>query len=287
MSSSKTSELIAKAKAIRVREHRLRPNLRLRTQAEIIEFIHEKGLVSTLGGNELPSFISAILGKTWRPSAKGFASWTDWWSTKISGQSVAHISREIEGREDILATRVFRRTKTFVSSKLWPFLDSIVKHYQDPAIKRKIFANTELRILEAVEKVGPIRTDHLRMRLNLEEKGNNSKFHRSLVNLESYALIVGFEDPRPEKHLHGNIWQTWDRRAHQERSGNSLSYREALAKLLVTTVDSCILAREDQIPKWFEWSSDTQAAKEQSLLDGVVLKSGKYLVSSKVSDVNN
>jgi hypothetical protein len=45
----------------------LKPNLRLKTQDEIIEFIHEESLVSALGGNELPSFISAILGKPWRP----------------------------------------------------------------------------------------------------------------------------------------------------------------------------------------------------------------------------
>jgi hypothetical protein len=249
---------------------------------EILEFIHEKGLVSALGGNELPSFISAILGKPWRPSAKGFAGWTDWWSTKISGQPLAAVSREIEGREDILATRIFRRTKTFVSNRLWPILDSIVKHNQDLAIKLKILSNIELRVLETIEKAGTIRTDHLRKRLNLEAKENNSKFHRSLRNLESYALIVGFEDPHPEKHLHANIWQTWDERTHDTRGLGGLSYREALAKLLVKTVDACVLAREDQIPRWFEWSSDMRAATKQALLNGAIQKFDHHVASSKL-----
>src|SRR5437660_11876203 len=124
--SAKANALIRKAEAIRVREHRLKPSLRLKTQGEIIEFIHNKGLVSTPGGNELPSFISGILGKPWKPSAKGFSCWLDWWSIKISGQPVAHVSRYIEGRKDILATRRFRGTKTYATAELRPNVVIIV-----------------------------------------------------------------------------------------------------------------------------------------------------------------
>jgi hypothetical protein len=206
----------------------------------------------------------------------------DWWSIKISGQSVARVSREIEGRNDILATRIFKRTKTFVSSTLWPILGPIVEHHQDPEVEGRTLSDLELKILESIESEGSIRTDRLRKKLKLEAKENNSKFHRSLINLESYALIVGVEDPNPEKHLHANIWQTWGNRTQKGKSHSSLSYSEALSKLLVKTVDACILAREDQIPRWFKWSSDMEAAKEQLLLDGAILKSGQYLVSSKV-----
>ena len=285
--SAKNNAFIRKAEAIRVREHRLKPSLRLKTQGEITEFIHDKGLVSVLGGNELPSFISAILGKPWKPSAKGFSGWMDWWSIKISGEPVARASRDIEGRKDILATRIFRRTKTFVSNKLWPILDPIVKHHRDPAIKREILSDVELKILETIGTEGSIRTDRLRKKLKLETKENNSKFHRSLTNLESYALIVGVEDPHPEKHLHANIWQTWDTRTQEGKSHASLPYSEALSKLFVKTIDACVIAREDQIPTWFEWSSEMQAAKEQSLLNGAILRSGDYLVSSKVHNVNS
>jgi hypothetical protein len=211
----------------------------------------------------------------------------DWWSIKISGQSVAHVSREIEGRRDILSTRIFRRTKSFVSNKLWPILDTIVRHHQDPAVKQQILSDLELKILETIGTEGSIRTDRLRKKLKLEAKENNSKFHSSLNNLESYALIVGVEDPHPEKHLHANIWQTWDSRTHEGTSRNSILYNEALGKLLAKTIDVCVLVREDQIPKWFEWTSDMQQVKEKLLSDGAVLRSGPYLVSSKVRDVNN
>src|SRR5438876_8820192 len=145
-SGSNAKELIGKAQKIRGQEHRLKPSLRLKTQEEICKFIHDRGLVSALGGNELPSLISAILGRPWRPSAKGFTGWNDWWSVKISGQSVARVSREIERRRDILATRIFRRTKTFVSDELWPELDSMVKHHQVPEVKWKNFSDLEQKL---------------------------------------------------------------------------------------------------------------------------------------------
>ena len=282
-----TSQLVRKAEAIRIREHRLKPTLRLKTEDEIVEFIHNQGLVSALGGNELPSFISSILGKPWKPSRKGFSGWLDWWSIKISKHPVAHISREIEGRKDILATRIFRRTKTFVSNKLWPILDPIVKHHQDLAGRHQILSDMEIGILETIETEDSIRTDHLRKKLKLEERKNNSRFHRSLHNLESYALIVGVEDPHPEKHLHANIWQTWDKRTRQQGHRSSLSYNEAQERLLVKTVDACVLVLENQIPSWFKWSSDMQEAKQQCLKEGAILKSGRYLVSCKTETVIN
>jgi hypothetical protein len=287
VSGSNAKQLIENAQKIRDREHRLKPSLRLKTQEEIYKFIHDRSLVSALGGNELPSFISAILGRPWKPSAKGFTSWNDWWSIKISGQSVARVSREIEGRRDILATRIFRRTKTFVFNELWPELDSIVKHHQDPAVRRKTFSDLEQRLLETIEAEGSIRTDRLRKKLRLQGKENNSKFHRSLSNLESYALIVGVEEPHPERHLHANIWQTWDTRTSKGRGRARLSYNEALAKLLEKTIDTCVLAREDQVSKWFQWSSDMEAVREKLLLDEVFLKAGAYLVSARVRNVNN
>jgi hypothetical protein len=160
-------------------------------------------------------------------------------------------------------------------------------HHQDPAVRRKTFSNLEQKLLETIEAEGSIRTDRLRKKLRLEGKENNSKFHRSLNNLESYALIVGAEDPHPETHLHANIWQTWDTRTSKGIGRARLSYSEALAKLLEETIDTCVLAREDQVSKWFQWSSDMEAVREELLRDEVFLRVGPYLVSHRARDVNN
>ena len=275
-------QLVKKAEEVREREHRLKPGLRLKTRSEIVNFIHDKGIVSALGGNELPSLISAVMGKAWKPSSKGFSGWLDWWSLKIEGKQIASISSEIERREDILASRVFRRTKTFISDKLWPVLDSIVRHQRELVAMGKILSALERKLLETVEGEGPIRTDQLRKQLKLEAKENNYKFHRSLTNLESHALIVGAEDPHPEKHLHANIWQTWEKRTHGHVGHVRLSYQESVTKLLGESINACVLTREDQIEKWFEWRTGIEGAKNNLLQSGKVRRAGPYLVTSRV-----
>jgi len=157
-----------------------------------------------------------------------------------------------------------------------------VKHHQDVQTGQKTFSDLEQKLLNTIEAEGSIRTDRLRKRLRLEGKENNSKFHRSLSNLEGKSLIVGVEDPHPETHLHANIWQTWDTRTSKRESRANLSYQKALAKLLKKTIDACVLAREDQVGKWFQWSADMEAVKDGLLRDGLVLKTGSYLVASRI-----
>ncbi len=277
-------QLVKKAEETREREHRLKPSLRLKTRSEIVNFIHDKGLVSALGGNELPSLIGAVMGKAWRPSSKGFSGWLDWWSLKIEGERIGQISSEIERRDDILATRVFRKTKTFVSDKLWPVVDSIVRRQRELVAKRKILSDLERKLLETIGSEEPIRTDQLRRKLKLEAKENNYKFHRSLTNLESHGLIVGAEDPHPEKHLHVNVWQTWEKRTHGHAGHARLSYQESVTKLLGESINACVFTREDQIPEWFEWNTDIEAAKENLLQSGEIRRADSYLVTSRVLD---
>lgn len=270
--------LLKKANEIRVRNHRLKSSLRLRTKEDAIGFIHDEGLVSFLGGNELPSFISAVLGRSWKPTKKGFTAWNEWWSMKISGQPIAKASREIEGRNDILASRIFRRTKTLVSNKVWPTLDAIVTHHRELLQKREILSDFERRLLRTIEQEKSIRTDHLRKTLRLEAKENNSSFHRALTNLENYALIVGVEDPHPEKHLHANMWQTWESKTGTAARAR-LSYEDGLAELLEITMNACILAPENEVAKWFPWGNDMSVAKQELLDKNRLLKEGSFLLS--------
>ncbi|HZY46402.1 MAG TPA: hypothetical protein VFE96_01280, partial [Candidatus Bathyarchaeia archaeon] len=187
------------------------------------------------------------------------------------------------GRDDILSARLFRGTKTFVSDDVWAALDPIVKYHRELAKKGDILSDLERRVLERVKNENSIRTDRLRKRLGLGSKENNYKFHRALVNLEKYLLIVGVEDPVPEKHLHANIWQTWQDRTRKRTGKASLTYREALAELVKKTLDSCVLAREDQIGRWFHWHADVGAIVQELLRKEAILKAGSYLLTSRIS----
>jgi hypothetical protein len=277
-----TDPLVVKAKRIRDTEHRLKLSLRLRTRGAIVEFVHSKGLVSALGGNELPSLISAILGRQWTPSRKGFAGWTEWWSIEIDGDQLPRAMGEVERRSDILASRFFRRSKTLVSHTIWPILDPIVEHHKTLATKERAFSNLELKLMETIESEGSIRTDHLRKKIKQDGKENNAKFHRSLVNLECRGLIVGFEDPHPESHLHANVWQTWADRTRSTRKSPSFSYEEAIVELLKKTIETSILVREDQIKRLFAWTVDFEPVTNRLVNDGTILRAGGYLIPSRI-----
>ncbi len=276
---SKVERIIRKAEAAKVREHHLQPSLRLRTTKQIQEFIHHNSLVSVLGGNELPSLVSAILGREWKPTRKGFTGWNEWWNTKINNQPIAKVLKDLERDPDILPTRIFRKTKTLVEKKLWPTLDPLIRHYNQLARKHEIFTALECKILDAITKK-PVRTDHLRKQLKLEDKKHNTPFHRSLQLLESHGLIIGHEDPKPEKHLHANIWQSWTNRVHANTT--TLSYDEALANLLEKTIDTCIIVKKEEINKWFQWETSLSQAMTKPFDTGKVTEAGDYLVASRI-----
>ncbi|HEX4919871.1 MAG TPA: hypothetical protein VFV92_03935 [Candidatus Bathyarchaeia archaeon] len=266
------AQLIKRALARRDREHRLRPSLRLKTIGKIVEFVHDRGIVSVLGGNELPSFISAVLGKSWKPSGKGFKGWLDWWSLKISGERLAKVSGEIERRNDIVATRIFRRSKTLVSDRLWPIIDPIAKYERE----HERLSPLESKLLQTIEREESIRTDRLRKTVTTWVK--TPVFHRSLANLESYMLIVGAEDPHPERHLHANIWQTWESRTGAKSRHSTGSFYESVSKLLEETIKTCVIVKDAEVGKWFRWREETEKAKSELLTSNKIRKVGTYLI---------
>ena len=276
--------LLKKAQAVRVQEHRLKPALRLKTLEDVVDFIHTRGLVSMLGGNELPGLVSALMGREWKPTGKGFTSWLDWWNIRISGKNAGHLVADMARRNDIVATRVFRNSKTFVSNRLWPILDPIIRHYQDLAGKRKILSQLEWKILQTLGEKGPTRTDRLRTNLNLVGKQHTSSFHRALSQLERLGIIVGYEDPKPEKHLHASIWHLWDQRVSLPEK-TLITYENALAELLERTLDASIFAQEKEVEKWFGWNGELMNAKDVLVAEGRILRAGRFLFARRISRI--
>jgi len=274
--------LLKKAQTLRVQEHRLRPALRLKTVEDAVDFIHARGIVSMLGGNELPGLVSALMGREWKPTGKGFTSWLDWWSIQISGKNAGHLVAEMARRNDIIATRIFRNSKTFVSNRLWPILDPIVRHYQDLAGKRKILSQLEWKILQTLGEKGPTRTDGLRTVLKLEGKQHTSSFHRAVNQLERLGIIMGYEDPKPERHLHASIWHLWGQRVGlQEKT--AITRETALAEMVERTLDASIFAREEEVRKWFSWNGELLKAKDKLVAKGVIIRAGPFLFAPRVS----
>src|SRR6266704_7014735 len=96
MASKREEKILKNARVLRAKEHKLHQPLRLTTLSQAEQFVQDRGLVSVLGGNELPSIVSAFLGREWRPSGRGFSSWLEWWSIKIEGKSLGRVLPRLE-----------------------------------------------------------------------------------------------------------------------------------------------------------------------------------------------
>jgi len=282
MASKREEKILKNARSLREEEHKLRPLLRLTTLPQAEEFVQKRGLVSVLGGNELPSIISAFLGREWKPSGRGFSSWLEWWSIKIEGKSLGRVLPRLEQASNVVSNRIFRKSKTLVSRPLWPVVDPIVKRYRDQALKHAIFSELDWKLLEFIDERGPARTDRLRASLDLRDKSKTAQFHDSLSKLECYALIVGAEDPNPERHLHANIWSSWKTKTRHEVGNRSLSYQDAVEQLLLKTIDSAIMALEKDVGKWFQWKRSCLEAKARLLDSGRILQADNFLVTARV-----
>lgn len=179
--------------------------------------------------------------------------------------------------------RILRDTKTLVSKWLWPVLDPIVQHYGKLASEHRILSGAEWRVLDSLEENGPTRTDKLRATLQLTGKTNTSPFHRSLAKLEGLGLIVGHEDPKPERHLHANIWLPWGQ-VFTERSKKGLpSYEKALGDLLQCTVEAAVLVPEKEVENLFRWNGSLLETKESLVSNGRVLREGGFLLATTVA----
>jgi hypothetical protein len=281
MGSAREEKIIKNARALRAKEHKLHQSLRLTTLSQADQFVEDRGLVSVLGGNELPSIVSAFLGREWKPSSRGFSSWLEWWSLKVSGESLGRTLSKLEQSKVLVPTRIFRRSKTLVSRQLWPSLTPVVKHFSEDASGDRTFSKLERNILEVIGRIGPIRTDKLRDELSVHGKTDSGKFHSSLSKLESYALIVGSEDPQPERHLHANIWSHWKSIAPGIKMRPDLSYEAAIRQLLEKALEAAVLAPEKEVAKWFRWKQETLEAKEKLLNAGKIIQAENFLVTPR------
>jgi hypothetical protein len=282
MVSQREEKILENARRLRQKEHRLRPSLRLHTIRDAEVFIESHGLVSVLGGNELPSIISAYLGREWKPSGKGFTSWLDWWSLKVSGQHLGRVLSQLDRARSIVPTRIFRKSKTLISRRLLGALDPIVRHFSILASKHEIFSQQEWTILDFIQDNGPVRTDKLRQELGLRGKNNTTLFHTSLKKLESYALVIGIEDPHPEKHLHANVWHDWATLVVRTGPRREFSYQDSVEQLLSKTMDAVILVPEREVGKWFLWKQSALEAKAKLLDSGGIIQAGNFLVTPRV-----
>ncbi len=175
--------------AIRAERYRQRPELRIRTEAQAIEFLDEVGfsLLFSAKEIELPSLWGAICGAD-RPVPShhddhelGLAwRWKD--TLPIAGK--------------VLYGKFLRKKPVFVSLELAPYLYALSPNYGDPAEDylqdyRDGHLSVEAKqVYEVLLDQGALPTSRLRIDAGLSGKGNASRFDRALAELQMDMRIT-------------------------------------------------------------------------------------------------
>jgi hypothetical protein len=174
-------------KAYRDKTFRLIPELRIRSQAEAIKFVNERGYIFfwPIRGINLPSLWSAVAGD--RPVADehddpGHISWQ--WKDALLGSHTWFYAK------------VLRRKSTIISLEYAPFFYALTENYGDPEEDYLIqyqqgrLTQEAKLVYEALLFNGALDAIALRKTAHLTSQEKESHFQRALVDLQMDMKIM-------------------------------------------------------------------------------------------------
>jgi hypothetical protein len=171
----------------RAETFRLKPNARLRSQEQAIEFANQRGFIYFWPIKEvvLPSLWVAVAGD--RPVADahddpGHVTWG--WKDGLLGARVWYYAK------------VLRKRSTMISLEVAPYFYALSENYGSPeedylTIYQQGRMTMETRLVyEALLAKGPLDTVALRRATHLTSRESNSRFERALAELQADFKIL-------------------------------------------------------------------------------------------------
>jgi len=159
--------------ALRAIHWRLAPERRVTRESEAVRFIEEQGflLLMPIHGAELPSIHGATAG-----------DWGTWWDWK----------QTLPERKACYYAKILRRRGTFLS---WEWFPRFYAAYADPRpywrqYREGLISRDEKRLLDLLEREGPMMTRDLRLAFGPRSKENTRKVKSVLVDLQTRFLIT-------------------------------------------------------------------------------------------------
>lgn len=246
--------------------HRQIPTSRLRTLKEAHRFIEEVGVITLTSGHGLPSLFGAIEGRPYKPGSKGFALWPaeQWWW-----------GGELAKSKDILVAKIIGGRELYISKRLWPILDQIIRTLKKDIDNRgrawRSLSPIAKRIYEHLRRKGPTRTDLLRRRLGLTIPKQGKSFHRAKNELESKGILLSEAVEMKElgRHAHIGRLSLWTHRfPHPLMSTTQLrkSFSHDVSAFLEACLDAAVLVEEKTASKWLAWSREESKQIFSSLI---------------------
>jgi len=264
--------------------YRRRPDLRLRTAQQALQFINDVGFcfLFPVKGVEMPSLWEAICGES-RPLPMhhddlelGYAwDWKD----------------ELPSRGLVFYGKLLRKKPTLVSLHLLPYFYALSENYGDLEDYLIEYEDGRLseearRVYEALLKYGALPTSHLRRRAGLDGSSNASRFDRAIRELQLGLKIVktGISDANAWGYcyVYDVLLRRWP---DLPGRAQAIATNEALRTLLLTYLRNVGVTSIEDLARLFDWRMPgltalcAQLAARGELLTGVRVKGwpGEYL----------
>jgi hypothetical protein len=232
-------------------ECRLTPDRALQTLDEAEAFLRSRGLLTRTADSSLPSLYEACHEEAYRPGSPGFAEWprTKWpWFGKL-------------GDRGYLILAVHRGKNLVVTDGIATLLDPICR----AEIKRMRAADPDWRrLLDHLADVGPSNLEDLRVELELKPK--ELKLLRSPLERCGAIVSRSLEVTTGAGPVHSSELARWDQ-VYSGPGDGCIHLHHSLQELLHASVRAAVVAREDELRRWFSW----QWYWDETLVDELVL----------------
>lgn len=262
----------------RDRTFRLRPDLRLRTKVDAIEFVNQRGFIYfwPIKDITLPSLWAAVAGD--RPVASehddpGHVTWG--WKDDLLDKRQWYYAKVLRGRATLIALDVA------------PFFYALSENYGDPEedylqlYEDGLLTQAAKTIYEALLREGPLDTVNLRRIIRMTSKASNSPFERGLTGLQRDFKILPVGVARTGAWRYSFVYDLVHRfYPDLPEKARSIARETACLKLAALYFDSVGAATAADVQRLFQWSPREVAATLAALVQTGHLQAGCHLDSS-------
>ena len=285
LSSNLTKEGIDKARAERYRQ---RPHLRIQTEAQALDFMHEVGLCLLFSAKnlELPSLWGALCGEN-RPVPRhhddhelGLAwRWKD--------------TLPVQGK--VLYGKFLRKKPVFISLDLAPYFYALSPNYGDLAHDymedyRDGHLSVEAKdVYSVLLDQGALPTSRLRLEAGLSGKANATRFDRALAELQMDFRIAKVAISDANRWSYCYVYDLLPRHfGNVVEAAREISGQQARETILLRYLQTTVAATANYVSRLFGWAqADVERladrlAAEGRLHNGVQIDGmrGQYLVTT-------